>query len=249
MTDRMTDDEIRTFIAEARARGRNHMEIILAAAAEQLMSERDEARALLRDDVRPVLEDIAEGEIGDATIEQAGIVMAKVDAVLKGTPTEASPERRLSTLMGALADHTATLSDEQILEDAKAEGIDVEAEARQVRAVMLAGVKFGKPTGLTSSALKAIQARADDESVTDVAVYRQDVRALLVDEAKQAARGDRLWRQLEAARGRVGRLEGRLRTALRCVEATLKLFDSDEERGEMRKWIEGTKAELTKGGG
>ena len=44
---------------------------------------------------------------------------------------------RLYLLMTALADHVEGMADEEILEDARAEGLDVEAEGERVRGVLL----------------------------------------------------------------------------------------------------------------
>ena len=55
---------------------------------------------------------------------------------------EAAP--RLQKLMEALADHEAGLTDEQILDDAVAAGIDVKAEAERVRDALLGGIRKEK---------------------------------------------------------------------------------------------------------
>lgn len=52
-----------------------------------------------------------------------------------------NPTDRLYDLMEALAQHEATLSDDQILDDAVAAGSDVQVEAERVREVLLGAVR------------------------------------------------------------------------------------------------------------
>jgi hypothetical protein len=54
------------------------------------------------------------------------------------------PGTRLYSLMDALAEREILLSDQEVLEDAVAEGVDVKAEAGEVRHVLLAGLQRAK---------------------------------------------------------------------------------------------------------
>ena len=57
-------------------------------------------------------------------------------------PKDGAPQ--LQKLMDALAAYEAGLSDEQILDDAVAAGVDVKVEAARVRDVLLGGIRKEK---------------------------------------------------------------------------------------------------------
>ena len=58
--------------------------------------------------------------------------------------TPKDPGRRLHALLDALAEHASSATDDELLEDAAAEGTDTKAEAGQVRNVLLEGLKRAK---------------------------------------------------------------------------------------------------------
>jgi hypothetical protein len=75
-------------------------------------------------------------------------------------------DAKLAALMSALADHTESLSDAEVIEDAAAAGVDVNAEAERVRKILSDGMVRAKRARLEqaraahSVATRAIQGRA-----------------------------------------------------------------------------------------
>ena len=55
--------------------------------------------------------------------------------------TPRDPGKRLHALMDALAERERSLSDKEVLDDALAEGVDVKAEAGEVRNFLLTGIQ------------------------------------------------------------------------------------------------------------
>jgi FMN phosphatase YigB (HAD superfamily) len=65
------------------------------------------------------------------------------------TPND--PDKRLHALMDALAERELSLSDSEVLDDALAEGVDVKAEASEVRNVLLAGIQHARKRRLEAA--------------------------------------------------------------------------------------------------
>ena len=58
---------------------------------------------------------------------------------------------RLAALMDALAEQAESMSDQEVLDDAAATGLDADAEANRVRGVLLAAVVHAKKGRLTNA--------------------------------------------------------------------------------------------------
>jgi hypothetical protein len=68
-----------------------------------------------------------------------------------------SPGERLAALMNALADHAASTSDKDLLEEAAADGVDAKEQADRMRVLLLDGVLRAKKKRL-STAVQAHEA-------------------------------------------------------------------------------------------
>jgi hypothetical protein len=54
------------------------------------------------------------------------------------------PNKRMRVLMDVLAERTSSLTDQEVLDDAVAEGVDVEAEAARARSSLLSAIQRAK---------------------------------------------------------------------------------------------------------
>jgi hypothetical protein len=65
--------------------------------------------------------------------------------------TPKDPRNRLAALMDALAEKVESMSDQEVLDDAAAEGIDVKAEGARVRGLLLGAVVSAKKERLAEA--------------------------------------------------------------------------------------------------
>lgn len=65
--------------------------------------------------------------------------------------TPKDPKNRLAVAMDALAEQVESMSDQEVLDDAAAEGIDVKAEGDRVRGLLLGAVVSAKKDRLASA--------------------------------------------------------------------------------------------------
>lgn len=128
-----------------------------------------------------------------------------------------SPSDQLYAFVEALAEHEATLSDEQILADAAAAGTDVNAEAERVRNVLLSAVRKHRRARLDA---------AEEE-------HRREI-------ARIAAVSARLPRTPEARRARLQRAIDRapqLRGSLTLQFRGLESISDDDVESALRQLV------------